>query len=323
MPSLYLTEQGAKLKKEGQRLIVTKDEQKIADLPLIKLESVLIYGNIQISTQAMRILLNSGVETAFFTINGKLIGRLVPMASKNNILRIEQYRKSVKNDFALEIAKKLVMAKIQNCIKVLKHFLSNHSDSEISSSVKELNRWDERIIRKNRVNTLLGVEGSGSMKYYDAYKRTFLNELKFNGRNRRPPTDEVNALLSFGYTILGNEMISLVNGKGFDPYIGFYHGIHYGRPSLALDMLEPFRPEVDLFVMKLTNLKILKKTDFEKRDGGVYLKKTPMKIFFVHYEKWIKKPDTQGNSIRDKMKIQVSNLAKTIVKNSDFKTYKM
>ncbi|MBC8488684.1 MAG: CRISPR-associated endonuclease Cas1 [Bacteroidetes bacterium] len=323
MPSLYLTEQGAKLKKEGQRLIVTKEDKKIADLPLIKLESVLIYGNIQISTQAMRMLLNSGVETAFFTINGKLIGRLVPLASKNNILRIEQYRKALKDDFALKIAKKLVEAKINNCIKVLLHFLSNHSDDPISSLVKDLKTWDERIKRKNKASTLLGVEGSGSMKYYDAYKRTFLSELKFNGRNRRPPQDEVNALLSFGYTLIGNEMISLVNGKGFDPYIGFYHGIHYGRPSLALDLLEPFRPEVDLFVMKLVNLRILKKEDFEERNGGIYLKKEPVKKFFVQYEKWINKLGTGGKSIRDNMKIQVSSIAKEILENSGFKTHKM
>ena len=141
----------------------------------------------------------------------------------------------------------------------------------------------------------------------------FRRNLTFGGRNRRPSRDPVNALLSFSYMLFLNKIYSLLEATGFDPYLGFLHKIDYGRPSLALDLLEEFRaPIVDKFVLNLSNRNILKESDFKKKeDGGVYLKPDSLKTFFAHYNKWMNKK-RKKSSFRDIIKNQVYALQKAI-----------
>ena len=315
---VYLTEQGSKLCKQGNRLIVEKDEMKLADLPLIKVQTILIYGNVQITTQALRLLLDEGVETALFTFNGRFCGSLSPAKSKNIVLRMRHYEKARNETVALGIAKRIVSAKIQNMQSMMRSFLKNYPNPDISLCILELKKWFEKIDHKCKAQNLLGVEGSATVKYFDMYKRMFRGEIRFSGRNRRPPQDEANALMSFSYVLVGNELTLLLNACGLDPYLGFYHGIQYGRASLGLDMLEPFRPTVDRFVLYLVNLGIFKKSDFTAREGGIYLLPDALKRFFGYYEKFMTKPDASGKSIREYIRLQVENLVKTIMDDRDF-----
>jgi CRISPR-associated protein Cas1 len=151
----------------------------------------------------------------------------------------------------------------------------------------------------------------------------FLTELKFDKRTRRPPKDPVNALLSFGYSLITNEIHSLVAGHGFDPFIGYLHGMSYGRPSLALDLVEEFRqPIVDRFTLRIINHKIITREDFTNREGGIYLSDSGRKRYFEHYDKLInRKSGSPPMNLRDHFKHQIRLLSKTLQNRSIYKPY--
>jgi len=321
MSFLYITEQGAKITRSGNRIIVEKDNQKLVDIPLIKISTILIYGNVQITTQAMRLLLENGIDTALFNYYGKFFGTLSPPKSKNVQLRIKHFEKARLESVSLEIALKIVHAKIGNMRSLLTSHLKNYSDPEISKLVRKLDEWEKRAEFKQKAQTLLGIEGSATVCYYQAFRRMFRGELRFNGRNRRPPEDEVNALMSYTYAILGNEFTMLLNAFGLDPYLGFYHGVQYGRASLAMDMLEPFRPVCDRLVLNLVNLEIMKKADFEKRDDGIYLKDDSKKKYFAAYEKYFLERSSNGINLRDQIKKQLESLIRFIMDKGRFEPY--
>lgn len=283
---LYLTEQGSTLRKESKRLIVEKEGKILAEIPEFKIEKVLIFGNIQLTTQAIKFLLESGIETSFLNIHGKLIGRLSPIESKNIELRMTQYKRFHDEDFRLQVAKSIVEGKIRNMKVVLQKYQRNHPEISFESFIEELDILLQELPRKERVSSVFGLEGRASATYYSCFGKMFRKELQFEFRTKHPPLDPVNALLSLGYTLITNEMLSAVVSIGFDPYIGFLHGIEYGRPSLPLDLIEEFRaPIVDRLVLEIVNKGILGAEDFERTEEGVYLKESPRKTFFTQYEK--------------------------------------
>ena len=318
MAVMYLSEQGAKITMTGNRLVLKKEGVKIADIPTIKLNTILVYGNIQITTQAIRMLLKNGIDIAFFDYYGKMYGTLNPVKSKNVILRIKQFEKSKDEIFSLQIAKTIVNAKINNMTSFLIKYQKNYNNHEIAKAISKLKKWTKKIEYKTKAKNLLGIEGSASVIYFDVFKLLFRGDLKFSGRNRRPPADEANALLSYTYVLFSNEINMLLNGNGLDSYIGFYHGIQYGRYSLALDMVEPFRPLADNFVLNLANLKILRQEHFEKVKGGVYLKNDAKKIYFQHYEKFMNNGSINRSSIREAMRQQVEKIIRAINDKDNF-----
>lgn len=183
---------------------------------------------------------------------------------------------------------------------------------------------------KESVNSVMGVEGAAASIYFEAFGKMLRKELRFEKRQRRPPKDPVNALLSLGYTLIGNEMHSMVCAVGFDPYIGFFHGIDYGRPSLALDLIEPFRHAIiDRFTLYLVNNHILTEKDFEdKGEEGILLADDARKRYFAEYEKYMTK-DTESNlspakkGFRDLFKIQAHNMHDVILGTSTFNPYQI
>lgn len=324
MSILYLTEQGAVLRQAGERVVVEKDGEKLLDVPLFKVEAILIYGMAQVTTQALSMLLEAGIELAFLTMGGKLKGQLTPPKAKNVVLRMSQYRRATDGDFALEMARRIVRGKIENGLTALRRFRYNHPEIEMADCEGRMQDALVSLERKTTAPTMLGVEGIAAVAYFDGLARMCLGELKFNGRNRRPPQDPINALLSLGYVLVGNELASLLDGMGFDPYIGFLHGIDYGRQSLALDMAEEFRsPVVDRFTLYLANRNMLRTEDFEARDGGVYLKKEGLKRYFVEYEKWMNAKDRSGRSFRDTFKAQAQQMAKAITGGAEYTPYRL
>jgi CRISPR-associated protein Cas1 len=313
MAVLYLMEQGSALKKEGERLVVEKDGLKLLDVPLIKIDTILIYGNVQVTTQAMSLLFEHGIETAFLTVMGELKGQLTPRKSRNIILRVAQFQRATDEEYALRVAQAVVKTKIQNQLYLMKQFVYKYPTADFTSAFRLMDDALDSVARKTKVANLLGVEGSSTAAYFKCLREMFRSEIGFGGRNRRPPQDEANALLSFGYVLVMNELTSLLEAVGFDPYIGFLHSIDYGRPSLSLDLLEGFRqPIVDRLVLTVCNKRILGKGDFEARDGGIYLKKDGMKTFFTAYEEWMNRERKTGGSFRDLMREQAQSLSKAI-----------
>lgn len=232
MATIYLTEQGSKLSKTSKRLVIEKEGQTLLEIPEFKVERVLIFGNVQITTQAMAFLLDNGIEVSFLSLYGKYRGRLSPVESKNAQLRIRQYQKHLDTEFKVSLAKAIVHAKLHNGRELLMRYARNHPEIDFSQDKIQMEACISQIEHKQSVNSVMGVEGAAASVYFEAFGKMLRKELRFEKRQRRPPKDPVNALLSLGYTLIGNEMHSTVCAVGFDPYIGFFMAlIMEGRPS--------------------------------------------------------------------------------------------
>jgi len=329
MAFVYLTEQGSVVKKTGERLIVEKDDQVLLDVECFKIEAVLIFGNIQVTAQALSEMLEQGIQCSFLTQHGKLKGALTPPNSKNIVLRMAQYEKSHDPAFCLTVSRAIVQGKIQNSLEVLRRFLYNHPEADLRREAERLEEYVKEAEGRPTLDSLRGLEGMASREYFAGLGKMILSEMKFPGRRRRPATDPVNALLSFGYTLVGNELHSLLNAMGFDPYLGFYHQVEYGRPSLALDILEEFRqPVVDRLTLTLVNKRILKEEDFQEDEetGAFSLKPSGMKTYFQHYESWLNEEfhhaqSGEMSSFRKSLRKQAEAMARTISKGEPYRAF--
>ncbi len=254
---------------------------------------------------------------AILTRTGKLIGQITSPATKNIDLRISQFNKYGDHGFRLAFAKKIVAGKIKNSLQVMRWFSYNHPDRDFKSERSAISTRLREVENITQIAQLFGIEGSAAKSYFEAFGNMLLCTLEFPGRRKHPSTDPVNALLSFGYTIIFNEISSLLDGLGFDPYLSYFHSIDYGRASLASDLMEEFRaPIVDRFTLYLVNNRIIGEADFysNPKGGGVYLKREPLKRYFKEYEEMINRkfihPETNVNSTwRKCFRIQAETLA--------------
>lgn len=288
MAVLYVTEQGSSIYRERGMLVVKKDEKVLQEIPIAKVDKVIIVGGIFISTSALNLLLNNHIFTSFITIDGRYKGSFFSGFSKNIDLRLKQFEKFYDEKFKERLSKVLILNKIKNLYSfLLKHKRNNPNaemDDELSRIKNIINKL--KIVQDIRIPQLLGVEGMAARYYFKAFGKIIKNEFTFTKRTMYPPKDQVNSLLSLGYTLLLNEFVSLIYSNGLDPFIGFLHSTEYGRESLAVDMIEEFRFVVDSFVLKLINKKIIVKNDFifDKSAGYYKLDDRSKKIFYDKYE---------------------------------------
>jgi CRISPR-associated protein Cas1 len=267
MSIVYLMEQNATVSKEGGRLLIKKEGAVSHSIHLFKLEQIVLFGNIFLTPAAIRYLLKEGIDTAFMTRQGRYLGRLQSALGKNIVLRREQFRKMEDDGFCLKTAKAVIKGKLSNLRTVLMRLNRQRENLELDNEILSLRNLIPKVDEAGSLDTLRGYEGKGSAVYFEGFSKGFLAEdFKFPGRVRRPPTDPINALLSLGYTLLMNQVIAAVGLIGFDPYFGSLHSVDYGRPSLALDLMEEWRPIiVDTLVLSVFNLKALTPSDFEER----------------------------------------------------------
>jgi CRISPR-associated protein Cas1 len=337
MATLYLIEQNTVLRKSGDRLLLCKKphgkkggpprvDEILLDLPCADIEHVMLFGNVQVTTQALQEMLEHGIEFAIFTYTGKLLGQLTPPQTKNIPLRIAQFQKHGDTGFVLRLAKVVVRNKIGNAAAMLREHRKNHPES---MTIAEIDALEELITRADsaaNLDTLRGHEGSATAAYFRLFGRMLNPPWTFTTRTRRPPKDPVNAVLSFGYVIVGTELQALLDGVGFDPYLGFYHAIEYGRPGLALDLLEEFRhPLVDRLALNLFNLGSMTQQDFAPQAaGGIYLNTSGKKKFFVQYERMLGElaaaTDTaeKPSGFRAIFQNQITQLSKAILQGIDY-----
>jgi CRISPR-associated protein Cas1 len=242
---LYLVEQGSILRKAGDRLLIEKDDELLLDLPYHKLETVLLFGNVQVTTQAMGELLEKGVGLSLFSRQGMYRGSLSPPRGKNVDLRIAQFEAFRDHQRALDIARRIVAAKLENSLAVLdlqrRH---NPAPATFDEGRTALESAVSKCAAAEDVAALDGVEGAAARRYFELLMSFHKSEMVWPGRIKHPATDPLNALLSLTYTLLMNELSALLEGVGLDPYLGFLHQPDFGRPSLALDLVEAFRSAV-------------------------------------------------------------------------------
>ena len=264
MAVAYIVEQNTSLNKEGERLVVKKDGKILHALHIFKLDQVFIFGNVFVTPPAIAYLLDSGVDTVFLTRSGRYIGRLQPPYSKNITLRCEQFRRLNDDHFRLEISRSIVAGKIANSRTMLLRLSRNREALCLDDQLLGMKQMGLKAAESGNMDTLRGYEGRAAVLYFEGFARGFLADgISFRRRVRRPPTDPVNALLSLGYTFLFNTVMAGVSMVGFDPFLGCFHTVEYGRPSLALDLMEEWRPViVDSLVLSLFNLRVVNATDF-------------------------------------------------------------
>jgi CRISPR-associated protein Cas1 len=327
--NLYLTEQGSVLRKKGDRLIVEKEKEVLLDVECHKIDAVLIFGNVQFTTQAVHELFQHGIELAILTRTGRLIGQVTSPMTKNIELRVEQFKRYGDEAFKLGFSKSIVKGKIKNSLQVLRSFSYNHPEIDLKEEIEALERGENGISEQNTVEGLNGVEGMAARHYFHGFGKMMLGDFVFEGRRKYPAPDPVNALLSLGYTMVFNEISSLLDGMGFDPYLGYFHKIDYGRPSLASDLLEEFRaPIADRFALKLINNRVLKVEDFynNPKGDGVYLKRDALKRYFAEYEDFINHefihPETKEKTcFRKCFRIQIEKLASCIKGEKEYRPF--
>ena len=330
MAILYLTEQQAWVALEGDCLIVRiperdaqgkttgKRERKMT-IPLFKVEEVVVYGEITITTPALTRLLEARVPVTYLSKHGRYLGSLNPILTKNSILRLAQHRAYVDGACRHGIAQRFVTGKLRNMRTILMRYARQYPDPHINEQVEsikrcisaaEQTRWNNAsaaieeheidaeppnvpetvpIIdnRMHGLGTLLGCEGAGSAAYFTVFSKLIKCNWPhgFSKRVRRPPTDPVNALLSYGYVILTSQVASLLAGVGFDPYIGYLHASRYGKPALALDLMEEFRPIiVDSVVLSLFNNRQLSQNDFILELNSYRMTDATKRLFLERFE---------------------------------------
>ena len=298
---LYLQEQGAYVSKRSEHLIVKKHGEELQRVPIVGVQQVVIFGNVQITTQALGTLATLGVPLIFMTMYGRFVAATMPMISKNVLLRVNQFKMFADPQRALALAKAAVKAKISNQRTLLMRSLRSRCADEPTNGNENGRGSDEPAARDmaellGRVDriadpaVLLGTEGQAAALYFGQFSRMLKaaapgRGFDFKTRNRRPPKDPVNALLSFAYAILLKDCFSALCAVGFDPYHGFFHVGRHGKPSLALDLMEEFRAIIaDSVVLTLINNETLTIKDFLIWRESVQLTEDGRKRFFECYE---------------------------------------
>lgn len=284
-------------------------KMRVVRVPLIKVDQVVIFGDATLTSPALHALLENHVEVCFLSYYGNFLGRLSPQFSKNSLIRLEQHRAHDDPQRALALAKQFVGGKLSNLRTLLMRANRKLEITEIGQAVAALKNIIEKVECFERdvpnaaaagaptnpavavVNDLLGLEGMGSAHYFGVFGKMLKQDWGFNGRSKRPPTDPVNALLSYGYTILMHKVQSAIGVVGLDPYIGFLHSSQYGKPALALDLMEEFRcPIVDSVVITLINTNALKREDFVEEAGTFRMNDAARRTFLEKFEERMNTP---------------------------------
>ena len=287
MSTLYVSQDGALVRVTGERIRVTQKRDQLLDVPMIKVEQLVLLGRVGITTPALRALMEHQIEIVYLSTYGKFLGRFQPPLSKNLILRKAQFRASENPDQVAEFARGFVRGKLLNMRTLLQRSARGSPTEELGKAVDQLEILTKKLPRVSSVDEVRGLEGAGTATYFGLFDQLIKAEgWSFERRVRRPPTDPVNALLSFGYVLLTNDLTSACQVVGFDPYVGYLHADRYGKPALALDLMEEFRPViVDSLVLTLINKRMLAPDDFEVQPGEVYrMKDRAKRTFLQAYE---------------------------------------
>lgn len=292
--TLYVTSEGAWLRKDGQNIVLEVEREARARLPIHMLESVVCLGRVSISPQLLGFCAEQGITICYLTSHGRFLARIEGPVSGNVLLRREQYRRTDSSGSCAAIVRNLLVGKIHNQRAVLARGWRDHGEkladaATFQQALRRLKRIPQRLLLEADIDLLRGLEGEAARAYFEVFDQLILVQsplLRFGGRSRRPPRDAFNALLSFLYTLLIHDCRSALETVGLDPAVGFLHRDRPGRPSLALDLAEELRPLLgERLALSLINRRQLTDQDFEQFDNGaVLLKEAARKTVLVAYQ---------------------------------------
>ena len=277
--TLYITLEDSYLSLDGENVVVIDCDREIGRVPLHNLEGIVSFGYRGTSPALMGACAEKNISLCYLTPQGRFLARVTGRIKGNVLLRERQYKSSMDEQESLEIAKNCIFGKVYNCRWVLERAIRDHGMQIDKEKVKNASlklKHALTLIREARLKEQLrGYEGEAASIYFGVFDELILQQKKdfgFSGRNRRPPMDNTNALLSFSYTLLTNTMASALETVGLDPYVGYLHTERPGRASLALDMIEELRPVIaDRFVLLLINKRMIQGKAFKKKENGAVI----------------------------------------------------
>jgi CRISPR-associated protein Cas1 len=292
---LYIQKAGAYVRKDGAQLIVEMDKEKIAEARLVDISQIGLFGHSTITTPVLHECLRRNIPVTYLSYGGWFMGHTVGTGDKNVETRTAQYRASFDPQICLKIARGLISAKISNCRTLIRRNWKGHQDDGgkyLEGLLNDMRGDIDSAGKANSLDSLLGIEGAAAARYFRDFRSMFSEEpepkyrFDFNGRNRRPPKDPVNAMLSLAYAMLTREWTITLSAVGLDPYRGFYHQPRFGRPALALDMMESFRPLIaDSTVITAVNNGEVRPSDFITAAGSCNLTDSGRKRFIGVFER--------------------------------------
>lgn len=292
--TLYVTTPESYLTKDGENVVVKVKDVETFRIPVHNIEGIVCFGYMGASPGLMGMCAERNVGLSFVSPTGRFIGRFQGKVSGNVLLRRKQYRLADAEDNSVSIARVFIIGKVSNCRSILQRMIRDHCSiinvAIVEESSKILQNILKRILNVSSLDEIRGYEGEAALAYFSAFDQLILcqkEEFFFHGRNRRPPRDNVNAMLSFVYTILMHDVQSAIETVGLDPFVGFLHRDRPGRPSLALDMMEEFRPYLaDRLVLSLINRKQVNSGGFIHTDAGdVIMKENTRKELITAWQK--------------------------------------
>jgi CRISPR-associated protein Cas1 len=272
--TLYVTTQETYLSKEGECVCLSRERQTVGRVPIHTINGMIIFGQVSCSPHLLRHCAENGVVVSWFTENGRFLASMHGPVSGNVLLRREQYRRADGAQSSARLARAITIGKIYNCRTILRRDAREHPSPEIDEACERLNICMYRLEQDIDLDKVRGIEGEAANVYFGVFKHLLHNQdpaFIFHGRSRRPPLDAVNCLLSFFYTLLVHEVRGALEGVGLDPAVGFLHRDRPGRPSLALDLMEEFRPYLaDRLALTLINRGQLKAKQFIASESGAF-----------------------------------------------------
>jgi CRISP-associated protein Cas1 len=291
--TLFVTTQGAYLSKEGETVVVKVNQEARLRVPVHTIGGIVCFGNVSCSPFLMGFCGENGVGISFLTEYGRFLARVQGPVSGNVLLRRQQYRHADDQEYSAKMAKAFVIGKIANCRTVLQRAMRDHApkldEEALRKGIDDLNRSLRSLELNQSLDAVRGLEGDAAHTYFSAFDHLIVAQkesFSFQERNRRPPMDNVNCLLSFLYTLLMHDCRGALESVGLDPAVGFLHRDRPGRPSLALDLMEEFRPFLaDRLALSLINLRQVQEKGFKKTEAGaVMMNDETRKALLVAYQ---------------------------------------
>ena len=288
--TLYVTTPEAYLSKDGLNVVVSVKQQEVFRIPIINIEGIVTFGYMGASPGLMKLCADSGVSLTFLSPNGRFVSRVQGQTKGNVLLRKTQYQLADDENVSLHLARLMVAGKIMNYRNILRRYIRDYGENdEVMEAANFMDFNRREALRAADKQSLMGVEGIAANRYFEVFPHLILQQkgdFPFSGRNRRPPKDAVNAMLSLAYTLATNEMTAALETVGLDPYVGFLHSLRPGRTSLALDMIEEMRAYMgDRFVLSLINRRQISPKDFlYQGEKGVVLTDNGRKTFLTAWQ---------------------------------------
>ncbi|NJA05004.1 type I-C CRISPR-associated endonuclease Cas1c [Methylomonas sp. UP202] len=291
---IYIQTQNAWIHKDNDNLVMKVGDEIKARVPIHKLQGLVCFGQVSISPYLMAHCAENAVTITYLNQFGKFLARVEGPVSGNVLLRRTQHLTGANTEKSVDIARAMLSGKLYNQRAVLRRYLRDYGEksdgqamsAELATAEKRLSRCLQQLADCDGIDTLMGREGEAAQVYFGVFQCLIRQpDFQFDARRRRPPTDPVNALLSFCYTLLTHDCRSALETTGLDPASGFLHQLRSGRPSLALDLAEEFRPMIDRFVLSLINKRQLAIKDFEEWPNGSYtLKEEPRRTLLAAWQ---------------------------------------